>query len=358
MSSAPLNPTSAPAKSDSRPAAAGERRQRLTKDARTIAFVYLVSIGLFAAQAIVLGSSPSHLFSTTVVLSTVAAVVAYGQGIAILTGGIDLSIPWTMVLASVVVTASSLGSDSRAIWGIPLALAAGAAVGAVNGLGIVYLRLAPIVMTLAMNVALEGAVLLYTNGTPKGFAPPVLISIMASHVIVSWIPMAFVFLAAFTVIGVLLLQRTAYGRCVYAVGNSKQVAYLSGIGVRRTLVSVYVISGMCSAIGGMLLAGFNQQSALGTGDAYLLPSIAAVVIGGSSVLGGRGSYLGTLGGTFLLTTMGILLAAFTVADAIKTVIFGSMIIVSAVLFNTEIRSPAILRTWAQGALAVMGRRSR
>jgi ribose transport system permease protein len=141
-------------------------------------------------------------------------------------------------------------------------------------------------------------------------------------------------LLLFVVAGVLLLQRTSYGRQVYAVGNSPLVARLSGIRVGLILISVYVISALCSGLAGLMLTGYGRQSYLGMGDQYLLPSIAAVVVGGASALGGRGYYLGTVGGAILLATLGTILAGLTLPDAIKDIVFG-LVVLLAVVANRE-----------------------
>ena len=188
-------------------------------------------------------------------------------------------------------------------------LAVGAVVGFVNGLGIVVLGVSPIVMTLAMNGILQGVALVYSNGTPDGFSSPLLRKFMTEAVL--GVTPVVVFEVLFVIVAVLLLGRTPFGRRIYAVGNGQRVAALSGISVGSTLVGVYMLSGVCSAIVGTLLTGFSGQASLGMGDEYLLPSIAVVVVGGALITGGRGHYLGMLGGVLLLTALQTLLAGTT-----------------------------------------------
>jgi ribose transport system permease protein len=206
-------------------------------------------------------------------------------------------------------------------------------VGIFNGLGIVLLGISPVVMTLATNAMLQGVVLVLTNGTPSGSAPPSLGELMNGRFLGS-VPILIPPLLLFVVAGVLLLQRTSYGRQVYAVGNSPLVARLSGLRVGMILISVYVISALCSGLAGLMLTGYGRQSYLGMGDQYLLPSIAAVVVGGASALGGRGYYLGTVGGAILLATLGTILAGLTLPDAIKDIVFG-LVVLLAVVANRE-----------------------
>ena len=130
----------------------------------------------------------------------------------------------------------------------------------------------------------------------------------------------------FVIFAVVFLSRTSFGRRVYAIGNSVRAAELSGIAVGRTLVGVYVLSAVCAAIVGILLTGFSGQASLGMGDDYLLPSIAVVVVGGALITGGRGHYLGMLGGVLLLTALQTLLAGTTLPYATRAIIFGAVVL--------------------------------
>jgi ribose transport system permease protein len=201
-------------------------------------------------------------------------------------------------------------------------------VGFINGAGIVLLGVSPIVMTLAVNGILQGAALVYSNGTPDGFSSPLLRRFMTDHGFI--VTPVVVFIALFVVVAVLLLGRTAFGRRVYSIGNGERVAALSGVPVSQTLIGVYMLSGLCSAIVGILLTGFSGQASLGMGDEYLLPSIAVVVIGGALITGGRGSYLGMLGGALLLTALQTLLAGTTLPYATRTILFG-LVVLAAVM---------------------------
>jgi ribose transport system permease protein len=293
------------------------------------AILVLLIVGHFISASF---DTPDHL-ATLLVLASFVIVAGFGQGIVILTGGLDLSIPWTITFSGVVLSLLSQGSDRAATWVIPVVLLLCVGVGLFNGLGIVLLGISPVVMTLATNAMLQGVVLVLTNGTPTGSAPPSLGELMNGRFLGS-VPILIPPLLLFVVAGVLLLQRTSYGRQVYAVGNSPLVARLSGIRVGLILISVYVISALCSGLAGLMLTGYGRQSYLGMGDQYLLPSIAAVVVGGASALGGRGYYLGTVGGAILLAALGTILAGLTLPDAIKEIVFG-LVVLLAVVANRE-----------------------
>jgi ribose transport system permease protein len=273
-------------------------------------------------------------YNSVVVLSTFLIILALGQGSVILTGGLDLSIPWTIALCGIVFAGMVKGSDAALVTALPVALLMGLAIGLVNGLGIVVLGLSPIVMTLATNGILQGLALLYSNGTPDGFSSPLLRWVMTGKLL-GVTPVVF-FLVVFVICAVLLLQRTPFGRRLYGIGNGLRVARLSGIAVGNTLILVYMLSGLCAALVGILLTGFSGQASLGMGDEYLLPSIAVVVVGGALITGGRGHYLGMLGGVLLLTALQTLLAGTTLPYATRAILFG-VVVLGAVVALRERR---------------------
>lgn len=195
----------------------------------------------------------------------------------------------------------------------------------VNGACIVMLGVSPIVMTLAVNGVLQGAALVFSNGTPDGFSLPLLQRFMTGHEL---IVTPVVFVALFVVVVVLLFGHTPFGPRVYAVGNGERVAALSGVPVSRAPSRVYMLSGLCSAIVGALLTGFSGQTSIDMGDEYLLPSIAVVVIGGALITGGRGNYLGMLGAALLLTALQTLLAGSMLPYATRTIVFGLVVLVA------------------------------
>lgn len=276
-----------------------------------------------------------HYWNALLVLSCFLAILALGQGTVILTGGLDLSVPWMIGLSGIVLAGTVQGVDGALIYAVPLVLAIAVVVGTLNGLGVVALGLSPIVVTLAMNGLLQGAALIYSDGTPSGFAAPALRWLMTAKVL--GVTPVIALLALFIVLGVLLLGRTAFGRRVYAVGNSLEAARLSGVRTGRTLISVYILSALCAALVGILLTGFSGQASLGMGDDYLLPSIAVVVVGGALITGGRGHYLGMFGGALLLTAMQMLLAGTTLPFAFRSIFFG-FVILAAVIALREKRS--------------------
>jgi ribose transport system permease protein len=284
-----------------------------------------------------LGSAVLHwsYWNSLIVLSSFLAILALGQGAVILTGGLDLSVPWTIGLSGILLAGMVQGSDQALIYALPIVLTIAAVIGFVNGTGIVALGISPIVMTLATNGVLEGAALLYSNGTPAGFSSPLLRWFMTAK-FVGITPVVF-FIAAFVVAAVTLLSRTPFGRRIYAVGNSARAARLSGVAVGPTLIRVYVLSALCSGLVGILLTGFSGQASLGMGDDYLLPSIAVVVVGGVIITGGRGHYLGMLGGVLLLTALQTMLAGSNLPYATRAILYG-LVVLGAVIALRERRN--------------------
>ncbi|WP_297973646.1 ABC transporter permease, partial [uncultured Amaricoccus sp.] len=208
-----------------------------------------------------------NYWNALLVLSSFLAVLALGQGAVILTGGLDLSVPWTIGLSGILLTGMVNGSDAALIYALPIVLALAVLIGLANGIGIVWLGISPIVMTLATNGVLQGVALLYSQGTPAGFSSPMLRWLMTGRLLgmTPVVPL----LALFVLFATLLLGRTPFGRRVYGIGNGLRAARLAGIPVERTLILVYVLSALSAALVGVMLTGFSGQASLGMGDDYL-----------------------------------------------------------------------------------------
>jgi ribose transport system permease protein len=297
---------------------------------------YLCFVAVVVVTELWLGSAVLHwsYWNSLIVLSSFLAILALGQGTVILTGGLDLCVPWMIGLSGILLAGMVQGSDKALIYALPAVFVIAAIVGLVNGVGIVALGISPIVMTLATNGVLQGVALLYSGGTPAGFSSPLLRWFMTAK-IVGVTPVVF-FIAAFVGGAVILLSRTPFGRKVYGIGNGVRAARLSGIAVGQTLIGVYVLSALCSCLVGVLLTGFSGQASLGMGDEYLLPSIAVVVVGGTIITGGRGQYLGMLGGVLLLTALQTMLAGSNLPYATRAILYG-LVVLGAVIALRERR---------------------
>jgi ribose transport system permease protein len=147
------------------------------------------------------------------------------------------------------------------------------------------------------------------------------------------VPMAVLVWAVVGIATVFLLTRTSFGRAVYAIGNSERAAYLSGADTRRVIFLAFVISGALAGFAGVLLAGYSTKAYQSMGDPYLLPAIAAVVLGGTSILGGRGSYLGTVAGVILITLLQSILSVVQMPEAGRQIIYGVVIVAMLLLYG-------------------------
>ncbi len=279
-------------------------------------------------------ANPAHV-ATLITLASFIGIVAIGQTMVIVGGGIDLSVPWILNSAALLATGLAHGQNWPLLWIVPLILAAGCAIGVINGIGIALLRVPPIVMTMAVNVITQGLLLIVTRGFPPPPAPQALTVIAAGKL--GPVPVMLLVWVVLAAIVVLIERRTAFGRYLYAMGSSRTVATLSGVPVVRTTITAYAISGVTAALAGMLLAGYSRQAYLGMGDPYLFTSIAAVAIGGVSILGGTGSYLGTVAGALVLTILTGVLPIFRLDIGALRIIYGLVILVTVFIAAPSLR---------------------
>jgi ribose transport system permease protein len=276
-----------------------------------------------------------HLRSMAV-LAAFIGIVAIGQTFVIIGGGIDLSVPWVLNDAAVLVTLLAQTHNRPLLWAVPLVLGAGAFVGVVNGLGVAAIGVPPIIMTLAVNIILQGAILLLTRGAPTAPAPPAIQFMAVGRI--DGIPAVLGVWMILTVIATLLLSKTAFGRHLYALGDSFTVAEFSGVPTLRTTVLTYTISGFTAALAGMLLAGYSGQAYFGMGDPYLFSSIAGVAIGGVSITGGSGHYLGVVAGAFFLTILTGFLPALNLSSGAIKIAYGGVILVAVFLASDALKN--------------------
>lgn len=275
----------------------------------------------------------SSYVTSLLLLSSFLIVLAAGQGAVVLSGGLDLSIPYTITLCGVLLTSLADGSNSAAMWVIPMVIGVGALIGMLNGMGVHFLGISPFLMTLAMNGILQGIALGYSNGSPTGLAPPALKWMLTGNVL-GFSPVLLV-LPVFVLTVGSLLHKTVFGRRLFAVGSNPVAARFAAVPVGKTLIATYAFSGICSAMTGILLAGFTGQAFMDMGDPYLLTSIAVVVVGGTAMSGGKGHYAGMIGGALMLTALATLLSGTTLPPAARSVIYGLVVLVAVVSMRTR-----------------------
>lgn len=253
-------------------------------------------------------------------------LVAAGMMLVILIGHIDLSVAWT--LAAAAMTATAVGGTLA----VPAGLAVGLVVGLLNGVGVAYLRVPSMIFTLGVNAVLRGVMVMHTGGfAPQTAATDAMRFLGAERV--AGLPVAVLVWAAASLLTAGLLARTAFGKSLYAIGNSEAAAYLSGIRTRRVTIAAFVLCALFASLAGVMLAGYSTKAYQGMGDAYVLPSIAAVVIGGTHILGGRGRYLGTVVGVILIVLLNSVLSIMQMPEAGRQIIYGGVIIAMLLVYG-------------------------
>jgi len=277
--------------------------------------------------------SPAYLLQQLQVASFLG-LIASGVMLVILLGHIDLSIPWVVTVGGMMSTAAAgFWGETGAMFAVPFGVFCGLVFGILNGLGVAFLRIPSMIFTLGMNAVAQGLMVLHTGGFAPQDHSTDFMHWLAVKRLVFGIPNAlFVWLAVGLGI-VFLLKRTALGRYIYAVGNRESATYLSGVNTRAVIIVCFAISGMCSALAGVLLAGYSTKAYQAMGDPYLLPAIAAVVLGGTHILGGRGTYLGTVAGVILISLLQSILSVMQMPEAGRQVIYGSVIIVMLLVYG-------------------------
>lgn len=300
------------------------------KKHQTLIISYFIALVLFIGISVYKPgfASAGHI---RVVCSEAAIIgmVAIGQTFVIITGGIDLSVAWMVGIASIMITNVTNGQDSRSIYVIPFILILTAFFGMVNGFCIAYLNMPPIVMTLGMNTVLQGGLVAITQGAPGGAAPPFVKTLGQSSL--GGIPYLVLIWVVLMVLVTMLLFKMKYGRELFAVGNNAVVAKYSGINVKKVILTAYAVSGLTAGIAGILLSGKVGQSYLGIGDNFQFQSIAAVAIGGTSLMGGNGNYLGTVAGAFTITIILGILAALNLPFGVQKMAYGIVVLFSVLM---------------------------
>jgi ribose transport system permease protein len=277
--------------------------------------------------------SPEYLLQQLQVAAFLG-IIATGAMLVILLGHIDLSIPWVVTIGGMMSTAAAgWWGETGVILAVPFGILCGLIVGLVNGLGVAYLRIPSMIFTLGINAVAQGLMVLHTGGfAPQDHATDTMHWLAVKRPLLG-IPNAVLVWLAVGAIIVFMLRRTPLGRYIYAFGNRESATYLSGISTRGVLIACFALAGMLSALAGVLLAGYSTKAYQAMGDPYLLPAIAAVVLGGTNILGGRGTYLGTIAGVILITLLQSILSVMQMEEAFRQVIYGAVIIVMLLVYG-------------------------
>ena len=259
------------------------------------------------------------------------ALIAFGMTFVILTGGIDLSVGSILALSSAL-TAGLLGSGMPVTLAILISLILGCILGMMNGLLISYGKLAPFIVTLATMTIFRGATLVYTNGNPitKGLSDTFLFQFLGQGYIVG-IPFPVIIMFIVFIVLYVLLHKTAFGKSVYAIGGNEKAAYISGVKLNKVKIIIYSISGIMASISGLIITSRLSSAQPTAGASYEMDAIAAVVLGGTSLSGGKGRILGTLIGALIIGVLNNGLYIIGVSAFWQQVVKGVVILIAVLI---------------------------
>jgi ribose transport system permease protein len=305
---------------------------RVFRDQPIIPLLILL-VALVVAFAIVRpGADFAGFFAAQIRTAVPLAILAGCQTLVMLTGGIDLSVGATASMAGFVAASLYTGPNSLFV-AVGVALLIAVLIGAVNGLGVGVFRVHPLIMTLGIGLVILGAAnawQLLTVRTNSGVPPE--LRWLGTASVATILPVSllvFVPLAALIIIG---LHRTGFGRLLYAVGDNPIASRLSGVRAWQVLLVLYIISALLAAVAGFLVSGLTNVASVTLVNPQVLPSVAAAVIGGTSIFGGRGGFAGTIVGALILTVIASLLSTLGFPPAATQVLFGAIIVIVAAFY--------------------------
>jgi ribose transport system permease protein len=297
----------------------------------------LLAIALFILGGVIQPGFASVTLGINILrLAAFLAIMAAGQTLVIIGGGegIDLSVGAVVTLGAILVFKIANGQDSLTLPALLVALGVGAAVGAINGIGISFWKVPPLVMTLGMTSVISGSLLVITQGKLIGAVSPIM-PVLISKPMIFGIPGVVFF---WIVLGLLMwvaLERTRYGKQLFAIGTNRVAARLSGVNVAGISILTYSLSGLLAALGGFVIVSYTQHVYLNIGLAYTLPTIAAAVIGGTLMSGGSGTYFGTMAGALVLTLITSLLTTLQLPEAAREIVYGLILLVLLSVYGRQ-----------------------
>ncbi|WP_322791644.1 ABC transporter permease [Bellilinea sp.] len=271
-------------------------------------------------------------------LAVFLGVIAAGQTLVIISGfeGIDLSAGSVVTLTAILTYVTVKGEDDKVLLALLISLAVGALIGFVNGLGITFLKISPFVMTLGMSGVVTGLIIIINHGNVSGKVAPIMTRLIARPFSSSIpIPNAIIIWIIFGILMWLLLERTTFGKHLFAIGVNRVTAKLSGVNVTATNLAVYSLAGALAGFGGFLVVGNTGVVFIALGQPFLFPSIAAVAVGGTLLSGGKGSYWGTMAGAIVLTLITSLLTTMQMPDSVRRMVLGATLLVMISIYGRQ-----------------------
>lgn len=269
-------------------------------------------------------------------LSSFLAIISAGQTLVIISGGegIDLSAGAVVTIGAYFTYSMINGNNSLVLPVMLFVIAVGAVIGFVNGIGIAHLKIPPFIMTLGLAGVVQGSLLVITRGLYDGRVAPIMTRIIARDLVFGIPGMIFLWII-FGILMTILLERTRFGKQLFAIGVNRLTARLSGVRVNRMVVLTYTIAGMLAAFSGFILVGWTQNAGLNVGEQYLFPSIAAVAIGGTLLSGGKGSFFGTMVGAIVIQLITSLLTTMQLPEAVQQIVYGSILLALLIIYGRE-----------------------
>jgi ribose transport system permease protein len=262
-------------------------------------------------------------------------LVALGQTVVVLIGGLDISVGAVLTLSLVLASGLMQGRGEWALPGAIICLLVGGLIGLTNGLLIEGLRLPPLIATIGMMSIIQGVSWVYTHGAPGGSVPDIIRFVANGRVGI--LPVSDVVFVIAVTLMMSLLQRTVFGRHLYAVGANRKAAQLAGVPGKQTVILAYVLCASLAAAGGLILAGYVGVGTLEAGDPYVLNSIAAVIIGGTTFRGGEGSVIGTVVSVTILAVLTGILIQLGIPVTLRSVLLSVIVVAAAVLQSRKTR---------------------
>ncbi len=317
------------------------RSQNLQRWARNAPILQVATaIALFLAAVLTIpGFFNKSSIYTTIILASFLGLAAAGETLVILIGAIDLSVP-ALISGANLVSTDLAGKGWPFGLVIVFVLVAAAIVGVINGVVTHRFRAPPLIVTLATGAVVTGATLGWTRGGQVSGSPPAWLTAFSSpigRVLGIGIPPIIVLWVAVAVLVGVVLHLTASGRRLYATGANEQAAVLAGVKTSRIWVGAYTFSAVGSAVVGIVLVGFTGQGEAGVGDPYLFLALAAVLVGGTSLVGARGDYWRTVLGALIVTLISTLLIGHGAGEALQEILTGLLILVFVGLYGREQR---------------------
>ncbi len=269
-------------------------------------------------------------------LSVFLGVIAAGQTLVIISGseGIDLSAGAVVTLSAIVTYVMVNGDDGRVLPALIAAILVGAVIGLINGIGISFLKISPLVMTLGMSGVVTGLILVVQHGNVSGAVSPLMTRVIARPVFLG-IPGAIIIWVIFGALMWLLMERTAFGKSLFAIGTNRVTARLSGVNVTGMVLATYALAGALSGFGGFLVVGNTGVVFINIGNPFLFPSIAAVAVGGTLLSGGKGTYVGTMAGALVLTLITSLLTTMQMPDSVRRMVLGATLLILISIYGRQ-----------------------